>query len=696
MSLLKDLKSYSTNEFLYGVCYYPEHWEDSIWEDDFRRMMELGMNVVRMGETAWNIWEPAEGCYSFDTFDKAIQLCEKYKLKVILGTPTYAPPAWLTSKYPEVLRSDFLGNVMQHGSRRHYNYTSKVYMDLSRKIVVALAEHYQNNQTVIGWQIDNELNCHMDVSFAESDHQEFREWCRKKYSSLEELNKAWGTSFWAQTYTDWNQIFLPRPTVTYHNPSHLLDFYRFTSDATIQFAKMQYEILRGYSADKFITHNGIFDNINNYQFTEQALDFMSFDSYPAFAIMLRKELPEYFRDRIFSMKLSRVRGLSSKFIVLEQQAGPGGQSGSVFNEKISDYLHQTPKPGQMSLWAWQSIAHGADGLLFFRWRTCLFGAETLWHGLNDYGNQPNRRLDEAKRLYKDITAVSPIFVNSTCESSAAIMYDYDNDCNCKIEGYIGPDEWKSEEAIFRALNERHVMADVLSHENLSYSDDLKKYPIIFYVNAHMLEHEDVKALQSYVEQGGTLVFGPRSGYKDRYNRCHMLPFPGVLRELTGIDVTDFTMTSREDNVEIIFTNMGKSVKSAIFNEILELIHPDAEVIAKYASDYYTGKPAAAMMRVGKGRVVYFGTFFTVENSELLLDSLDIQDPISSWAEVPKEIEVVTRKHDGGQVYVFLNYTNSTARVNFKVQFKNLVTGKVLAGATDFKPFEVMVSNRELG
>lgn len=242
--MLKDIKTYSAEEFLYGACYYPEHWEESIWDDDFRRMKELGMNVVRMGETAWNIWEPEEGRYSFKMFDKAIKLCEKNGLKVILGTPTYAPPAWLTSKYPGVLRSDFYGNVMQHGSRRHYNYTSKVYLELCRKIVTALAVHYKDNKTVIGWQIDNELNCHMDVSFAESDHLEFREWCRRNYSTLEELNKAWGTVFWAQTYTDWGQVFLPRPTVTYQNPGQLLDFYRFTSDVTIEFAKKQYEILK--------------------------------------------------------------------------------------------------------------------------------------------------------------------------------------------------------------------------------------------------------------------------------------------------------------------------------------------------------------------------------------------------------------------------------------------------------------------
>src|SRR5690606_17959408 len=160
-------------------------------------------------------------------FDRAVEAAARSGLRIMLGTPTYAPPAWLTEKYPETLRVDFYGRTMAHGSRRHYNYTSETYLRLCDGIVSAMARHYGDHPDVIGWQIDNELNCHSDVSFAASDHEAFREWCRTKYGSLDQLNEAWGTAFWAQTYTDWNQVWLPKPTVTYHNPSHLLDFYRF-------------------------------------------------------------------------------------------------------------------------------------------------------------------------------------------------------------------------------------------------------------------------------------------------------------------------------------------------------------------------------------------------------------------------------------------------------------------------------------
>lgn len=195
-------KSYSYHSFLYGVVYYPEQWPESQWDSDLACIVETGMNVVRMGEGAWSVWEPEEGCYNFALFDRALELCQKRGLKAIMGTPTYIPPAWLTERYPEVLRVSFDGKPLVHGSRRHYNYTSPTYQRKCRALIEALAEHYKDHLAVIGWQIDNELNCHVDVSFAESDHLAFRAWCKDRYKTLETLNKAWGTVFWSQTYSD--------------------------------------------------------------------------------------------------------------------------------------------------------------------------------------------------------------------------------------------------------------------------------------------------------------------------------------------------------------------------------------------------------------------------------------------------------------------------------------------------------------
>ncbi len=685
-----NMKSYNAGEFLLGVCYYPEHWRPELWEEDFCRISQLGFNTVRMGESAWSVWEPDDGVFSFELFDAAIELCRKYNLKVILGTPTYAPPAWLTSKYPEVLRKNFTGTVMQHGSRRHHNYTSHIYLKLCRRIVTALAEHYRDNTSVIGWQIDNELNCHMDVSYADCDHTAFREWCRTKYGTLDTLNLSWGTSFWSQTYNDWNQIFLPQPTVTYHNPGQLLDFYLFTSDITIAYAENQSTILKKIASNQFITHNGMFQNIDYYTLNHKALDFLSFDSYPAFQLF-NSGLPPHFKDRLHGRNLSRVRGISEKFIILEQQAGPGGQSGNVLNGfSFGDYLQPTPKPGQMRLWAWQSIAHGADSLLFFRWRTSPVGAESLWHGLNHYGNQPNRRLDEARELACDVKALGNIFLDTCCKRETAILYDYANDSNAKIEGYIGSEAWKSEDSIYMALNERHFMTDLLPAQRLEETSFINQYRLVFYPNAQLLETETVQLLQNYVENGGTLVLGPRSGYKDGRNQCYMLPFPGVLKDLCGIEISDFTMVMKDTCSRMKFCDTGHISPAPAFNEIIWASHKDTSVLARYMDDYYAEEPAIVMRRLGSGSIIYSGTFFTVENTSALLDSLGCLDPISSYMAVPKEVEVVTRNGSGGNFHILLNYTDTNRELTLHQPFSNLITGEVMEGKVNINPFDIMV------
>ncbi|MFC5532037.1 beta-galactosidase [Cohnella yongneupensis] len=690
---MKVHKSYGGEHFLYGVCYFPEHWEQSMWDDDFRRIKEMGMNVVRMGEGAWNVWEPEEGRYSFELFDQAIALCVKHDLKVILGTPTYTPPAWLTEKYPEVLRVNFEGDAMTHGSRRHYNYTSPVYVDLCRKIVTQMAEHYKDHPSVIGWQIDNEFNCHMDVSFAESDHVAFREWCQLKYGSLDELNRAWGTAFWAQTYTDWGQVYLPRPTATYHNPSLLLDFYRFTSDTVVDFARVQYDILKAAAPHQFITHNGLFSNLDNEKLTREALDFMSYDSYPAFALK-RKDRPKHFRDRGMGLSLGRVRGHSEKFLILEQQAGPGGQVGGVLSGP-EDYLLMTPKPGQMRLWAWQSIANGADGVLFFRWRTVPYGSETLWHGLNHYGNQPNWRLDEAKRLGEEIATVKELLLNSRVKATAAQLYDYDNESHWKIERFTAWEGWSSVESIYQALNERHVTVDQLSYQHLSETDELvRKYAVMFYSNAQLLNEEDVRLLRAYVEQGGTLVFGPRSGYKDRDNQAYMQAFPGVIKELAGVEITDFTMVDSDEPSMMSFTGEETEWPAPAFNEIVEPRQGNAEVLARYTKDYYAGKPAIVRVPVGQGAVVYCGAYFTPDNTSALLDRLGIVDPIAAWAEVPLEVEVVAREADGKELYFFFNYSASAMSVTFKETVSDCLSGRELMGAAEIEPYGVKLIARK--
>ena len=681
-------KSYSYDSFLYGVVYYPEQWPEARWEKDLARIAETGMNVVRMGEGAWSIWEPDEGRYEFALFDRALELCQKHGLKAIMGTPTYTPPAWLTESYPEVLRTSFEGVRLRHGSRRHYNYTAPVYQEKSRAITEALASHYRDDPTVIGWQIDNELNCHMDVSFAESDHEAFRTWCQQRYATLEALNNAWGTAFWSQTYSAWDQVWLPRPTVTYQNPSLLLDFYRFTSDMTIRFGVMQYEIIKRIAPHQFVTHNAFQDmtNVDLRGFVQEAVDFVSYDSYPEFRVC-DLGLPKHFRDRFESRLLSRMRGVSPKFMVLEQQSGPSGQIGGILNGN-PDYLHPTPRPGQMRLWCWNSIANGADGIVFFRWRSLPYGAEAHWNGLLYHDERNTWRLDEARRLGQEIRRLAPILTGSRCVAHAAILYDLDNESHAKIEHATGQHREAGERAVYQALSERHLSTDVRALSSLARGEDLSAYQIVFFPHAHVLAAADMAPLKEYVEGGGTLVFGCWSAYRDRNHWCYDAQAKAFYEDLVGVRVEDFTVVPPGETSTIRFADAEASFEAPIFNEVLTPVTDDVSMLASYNSDYYAGKSAVSLRQLGKGRVIQFGSFFTPENAAALLDALAVQDPLGPWAEVPAEVQATVRANETERFCFLLNFSREPKVVTFKESTVDLLEERKLQGRAEISPYGV--------
>ena len=252
---MNSKQNFQWKEISLGTCYYPEHWDKDLWKSDLERMLSSGITTIRIGEFAWNKIEPTEGNFTFEFFDGFMEIAEEVGMPVIFGTPTATPPAWLTEKYPEVLNRTIEGILYRHGARRHYNYNSPKYQELSKIIVEKIAKHYGNHPNIIGWQIDNELNCELNEFYSESDTLAFRKFLQNKYETLDNLNDAWGTVFWNQTYTSWNQVYVPRKVIQdSNNPHQVLDYSRFISESAINFCKMQSDILRKYiKKEAFIT-----------------------------------------------------------------------------------------------------------------------------------------------------------------------------------------------------------------------------------------------------------------------------------------------------------------------------------------------------------------------------------------------------------------------------------------------------------
>ena len=639
-----------------GVCYYPEHWNNSLWEEDLRRMQKVGIHTIRIAEFAWSKFEPTEGQFTFDFFDKFMLVVEKVGMKVIFGTPTATPPAWLTEKYPEALNETIEGVLYRHGGRRHYNYNSFKYQELSTRIVEQIAKHYGQHQNVIGWQIDNEMNCEKDVFYSESDTLAFRSYLQQKYETLEALNDAWGTVFWNQTYTDWTEVSVPRKTIQVKgNPHQELDFTRFISESAIHFCRIQSEIIRKYSKkEDFITTNGMFGNLDNHKMEKECLDVYTFDSYPNFAYCLG-EAPKSnkgLNDRNWSDKLTEVRSICPHFGIMEQQSGANGWNSCMEGP--------APKPGQMTLWTMQSIAHGADYISYFRWRTSIMGTEIYWHGILDYDNRDNRKLAEIQNINDRIHNIEEL-TGADYIATVAVVRDYDNVWDSKLDVWHGRLENASSNEIFVAAQQTHTPYDYIYLQEDTELEELLKYKVVFYPHAAILTEKRTQLLEQYVGQGGCLILGCRTGYKDDTGKCVMTPMPGLATDLTGANVEEFTLIGPNDDAVYMDWD-GNKLETPIMNDILEPITVDTKVLGTYTDNYYKGKPALLEHPYGLGRVIYFGSVFTRDNVEAFLNYTGVIHPFKDYITAPKECEIIMRQKGKVKFMFVLNFAHGESAV----------------------------------
>ena len=667
--------------YVMGTCYYPEHWPKELWAEDLDRMLAVGITQIRIGEFAWTLVEPEEGTFTDAFFRPFLDLCTEKGMKVVFGTPTATPPAWLTEKYPDVLNAREDGVLYRHGCRRHYNYNSEIYREKSAAVTEFLGNAYGSHPAIVGWQIDNELNCETDEFHSQADDRAFRRYLKEKFKTLDALNDALGTVFWNETYTDWEQVHLPQTIVSDgHNPHLMLEYSRFISESAIAFCKMQADILRKVvKPGDFITTNGLFGNLDNAKMTAEALDVYTFDSYPDFGFALGthpdvKDPPDQYTAGI----LSEVRGVCPHFGIMEQQSGANGW--------VTRMEAPSPRPGQLNLWAMQSVAYGADLVSFFRWRTACFGTEMYWHGILDHDNRDNRKLREVKAFGEDLRKIGTI-AGADFKAAFAVARDYDNDSDQRADTRHRMVAQRSASGILRASVKTNRPFDTVFIDHAG-AEELKKYPLVFLPHDMIVTEERVELLKEYVVAGGTLVIGCCSGTKDGFGRCPILPEPGLLLELTGADVTDFTFTSPAEP-DVTAELDGKSIPAPLFNEILSA-RGDTRVLARYQGSYYCGEPALTENRIGQGRVLYWGSTFDEETANALLDYAGVKSPAGEMAEAGNGVTLILREKGGKQYLFALNYLTEERTVKLKKPAR-LMTGE--GGETDsltLKPYGTAV------
>jgi beta-galactosidase len=657
------------DSFRFGVCYYPEQWPENYWEDDARRMESCGVNTVRLGEFGWALMEPREGAYDFSLFDRAIAVLGRHGIKTIFGTPTAAPPKWLTHEYPEVLDVFETGQPANDQSRRQYDYNSPVYRAFSRKIVEALARHYQENTNIIGWQIDNEINNENPDCYSESCRTAFRAWLRRKYGTLDELNARWGTVVWSQIYSDWDQIDLPFRTPAFHNPALMLDYRRFTSDSATDFLNDQVKILRRYRPDDFLTHNGVFKNINYYDLS-RGLDLYAIDNYPTF-----EDSPRYPTGAALTLG----RGFNGHMMITEELSGPAGQT----------YMLRTPQPGQVRLWAMQAVAHGADGLLHFRWRSALRGAEEYWFGVLDHDNVPRARFDEFQQEGRELQIIGPQIVGSKVVSKIAVIRDFEAE-------WVFDYQYLTTEvnvpavytALFQAASEQRYNIDFVSP-----TADLSGYKLVFAPQLALMDDGLAGRLQRFVQQGGTLVMSAHSAIKDRDNAFTTNTIPVGVNDLFGVELDSFqTYSPPSHAANSLRSDDGSALPVLVFAEVL---HPTtARVIGRWDRDYFKDLPGATEQVFGNGRAVYYGSLFNVDAARYLLKRYAAEAGLKPLInDGPEQVEVTCRTKGTTDFYFLLNHSDSPAMVNVGDGFNDVLTGEAAPANLALAPYGYRVLKR---
>ncbi|MDE2385102.1 MAG: beta-galactosidase [Alphaproteobacteria bacterium] len=556
-----------------GVCYYPEHWPESWWAEDARRMKAMGIGFVRIGEFAWSRMEPQAGVFDWGWLDRALDVLHAAGLKVVLCTPTTAPPKWLVDAHPDILPVGPDGMVRGFGSRRHYTFSSATYLLESRRITEAIALRYGKHPGVAGWQTDNEYGCHDTVmSYGPEDLREFRQWLRRQYQSPDQLNEAWGNVFWSMEVQSFDQVSLPNLTVTEANPAAQLDFRRFQSSQVAAYDKMQVDILRAHSPGRFITHNmmGFFTEYDHWPLGEH-LDFPSWDAYP---VGFTERLPFSEEEHVrwaetahpdispFNHDLYRAIG-KGRFWVMEQQPGPVNWAP----------WNPVPKPGMVRLWTWEALAHGAEVVSYFRWRQAPFAQEQMHAGLNLPGlHELSPGGKEARQVGEELARLGAL--PKSGQGDVALVYDYEAQWVLDIQPQ-GKD-FRHGELCFRfyeALRRLGLDVDIVRP-----GASLKGYKLVV---APSLPIVSEAAERAFAAAEGVLMFGPRSGSKTRHYQIPGNLPPGPLQKQLGLRVIEVSSLRPGLSSKVTGAISGTATRWA------EHLETGAKVLGKFAD----GKPA---------------------------------------------------------------------------------------------------------
>jgi len=631
---------------LLGTAWYPEQWPESRWEADLALMQQAGIHMVRVGEFAWSRMEPSEGKFDLDWLDRAVSAAAKHDIYTVLGTPTAAPPAWLTQKYPETLRMEENGRYAEHGNRQQFNFADGKYREFCRRIAEQMARRFGHNPWVIGWQIDNE---YAEESYDPDTKAQFQHWLKARYGTLDNLNARWTTAYWSQTYFDWNQI----PIETRDgNPGLLLSWKRFVSDTWRSYQKVQLDAIRANSDKRqFTTTNmmGWFDGYDHYTVSAD-LDLASWDDYVG-----QGHLDPARNGAAHDL----TRGFKRKnFWVMETQ--PGFVNWADVNNSLDK--------GEVRAMAWHDVGHGADAVSYWQWRSALNGQEEYHGTVVGADGTPVPLYSEVQQIGRDFAKAGPVLAGTVPKSEVAILHSYDSrwaiDWQRHNKGYDPVDEIVSYYKPLRALSQ--------SVDIVAPTAPLNSYKLVVAPGLNVLSDEAAENLAEYVRQGGHLVLGQRSGMKNDDNGLQEQRQPGPLTDLLGGRVEQYYALENPVPVE---GRLGAS-ESKLWAELLST-KDDVEVLERYgkSNGWLDGRPAAITRKAGKGRITYIGAWLDdagmAAAAKWMTETSGVMPVLGS---VPEGVEVYPRYGEHDAVYILVNLSKTEQTISLPARMQDVLEG----------------------
>lgn len=656
---------------LTGAYYYPEHWDESQWERDLKQMHELGFEFTHFAEFAWAQLEPQEGVYDFSWLDRAVALAAKYDLKVVMCTSTATPPVWLSRKYPEILLKSEDGTVQDHGARQHASFASPVYRKLAYRMIEELARHYGNDSRIIGWQLDNEPAVQFDYN--QAAEEAFREFLKEKYHhNIQELNAAWGTAFWSEVYSRFEEITLPKTAQMFMNHHQILDYRRFAAKQTNDFLNEQCRLIKKYAKNQWVTTNYIPDYDKGHIGGSKDLDFVSYTRYMVYGDNegIGRRGYRVGNPLRIAMANDFFRPVNGTYGVMELQ--PGQVNWGSINPQ--------PLPGAVRLWLWSVFAGGSDFICTYRYRQPLYGTEQYHYGIvgtdgvtvTPGGREYEQFMKEIRSLRKDYRPKEDK-PETYLKRKTAILWNPEN--YWSIDRQKQNATWNTfahVDKYYRTLKSYAAPVDFISEEK-----DFSQYPVMIVPAYQLADKKLVARWKKYVEEGGNLVLTCRTAQKDRFGRLPEAPFGSMIDELTGNHIEFYDLLLSQDPGQVKMDG-----KVYTWNTWGEILQPGTsnEVWATYTNEFYEGKPAVTFRKLGKGSVTYIG----VDSSDGVLER-QVLDKLYSRL----QIEVmnlpygVTMEYRNG-LGIVLNYSDQP------YQFALPQGAKVLIGTPNIATAGVLV------